>query len=269
MKHYPLALLFLAPHVTLTATPLKHYGLKEGAVKETGRVLTPKRKEIPVPFWIGETLTYNVAWSSFMTAGELKITVQEKIQTSGTSAYRIVAEGKPNAMVEKLYTLFYRQESLLDAYTLLPLQSIQLSVEGKRRRTRTTIFDHRRKRADYEVKIGAPVKEEREIPADALDALSALYVLRTQPMLPETTLRFSCCESGKCYSVSLPIGPKEMLKTSRGKLQTLRLTPSIRDQHGRPIGSTLTLWVTDDAVRLPVKLAAKIPVGEIVFTLLS
>ena len=89
----------------------------------------PKR-ELAVPFAAGESLTYDISWSTFLTAGSATVSVKEKKPSYGSTAYYIVAEGRPTTMVSKLYTLYYKADTLLDVFTLLPQRGSVYSEEG-------------------------------------------------------------------------------------------------------------------------------------------
>src|SRR3954468_4211003 len=141
----------------------------------------PAKKERAVPFKIGETLEYDVGWSSFLTAGTATVSVKEKKPSYGSTAYYIIAEGRPTSMVSKLYTLYYKADTLLDSYSLLPQRGSLYSEEGKRHRMKTTTFNQPARKATYEIETRTLVKKELAIPGFTQDALSAIYVLRSIP----------------------------------------------------------------------------------------
>src|SRR5579862_5973294 len=89
-----------------------------------------QRVERPTPFLVGETLTYDVSWSTYLTAGTVVSTVREKKPSYNSTAYYIVAEGRPTALLSRLYTLYYKMDTLIDAYTLLPQRASIYSEEG-------------------------------------------------------------------------------------------------------------------------------------------
>src|SRR5689334_20857595 len=60
-------------------------------------------REAAVPFHVGETLTYDVSWSQFLTAGTAVARVTEKKSSAGSTAYAIVADGKPVPLVARFY----------------------------------------------------------------------------------------------------------------------------------------------------------------------
>ena len=121
--------------------------------------------ERPVPFRIGEVLVYDVSWSSYVTAGTATVTVREKKPSYGSTAYYIVAEGRPTPLLSKLYTLYYKADTLLDSYTLLPQRGSVYSEEGKDRRTKTTSFNQGARTAVYEVQTATNVRRDIKIPA--------------------------------------------------------------------------------------------------------
>src|SRR5262245_51569618 len=101
-----------------------------------------QRSERQVPFKVGETLTYDISWSSYLTAGTAVLTVKEKRASFNSTAYYIVAEGRPTPLVGKLYSLYYKIDTLLDSYTLLPQRGSVYEEEGRRHRFKVTEFDH-------------------------------------------------------------------------------------------------------------------------------
>ena len=137
---------------------------------------TPK-VERQVPFKLGETLGYDISWSSFMTAATATVSVKEKKPSYDSLAYYIVAEGQPTAFVAALYKLYYKADTLLDAYTLLPQRGSLYSRESGRQHLRATRFMQEAHKAQYEVQSGATLANvdsrlELQIPAATQDAVS-------------------------------------------------------------------------------------------------
>src|SRR3954452_13069000 len=83
-------------------------------------VASPAATEQPVPFTVGETLEYDVGWSSYLTAGSATLSVREKKPSFGSTAYYVVAEGRATGVVAALYHAYYKADTLLDVYSLLP-----------------------------------------------------------------------------------------------------------------------------------------------------
>jgi hypothetical protein len=220
-----------------------------------------------VPFRPGETLTYDVAWSTYVTAGMATLTVKDARLSEGSTAYYIVAEGKPTGLVSTLYTLYYKADTLLDARSLLPQRGSIYSQEGSRRRTRLTRFDQAAQRADYEVRAAAVVKTSLAVPRYTQDVLSAIYALRAVPLKANAGFTMPVCDGGKVYRVRFTIGNIETIRAGPGNGPAFRITPTIVDDSGRTVGRPIRLWVSADARQVPLKIEADLAVGSIVLTL--
>ena len=224
------------------------------------------KKEMTVPFKAGETLEYDIGWSSFVTAGTATVSVKEKKPSYGSTAYYIVAEGRPTPLVSKLYTLYYKADTLIDVYSLLPQRGSLYSEEGKRRRMKTTTFDQSAKRANYQVETRTLVKKDLAIPGFTQDALSAIYVLRSIPFKAGEKFNMPVSDNGNIYRVQMQVGASEPVKTGLGTITGLRITPVITGpDKDSPRG--LSLWISDDARRLPLKMEAQLLVGKFTVTL--
>jgi len=183
----------------------------------------PKREQA-VPFAAGETLTFDVSWSSTLTAGTATLRVAEKKPSFNSVAYYIFAEGRPSSLLSKLYTLYYKVDTLIDVYSLLPQRSSVYSEEGKRHRMKTTMFDHAKKTAEYEVETRTLVKKTMPISPVAQDPLGALFVLRSIPLKPGEKITMPICDNGANYKVLIEAGAAEPIKTGLGTLQAQKLT---------------------------------------------
>lgn len=224
------------------------------------------KKEMAVPFKRGETLVYDVGWSSFVTAGSATLTVVDKKASFGSTAYYIVAEGRPTPLVAKMYTLYYKADTLVDAFTLLPQRGSLYSEEGKRKRMKTTVFNQAAKKASYEIETRTVVKKELAIPGFTQDALSAIYVLRSIPFKPGEKFNMPVSDNGNIYRVQMQVGAVEPVKTPMGTINALKIVPLITGpDKDSPRG--LALWISDDARRLPVKMEAQLLVGKFTITL--
>jgi hypothetical protein len=225
----------------------------------------PPRAELKVPFAVGETLTYDVSWSSYLTAGSATLNVLEKKPSFGSVAYYIVAEGHPTPLLSRFYDLYYKADSLLDVYTLLPQRGSIFSREGKRQRNRITMFDQAAHRATYEVQTRTTVKTTTSIPPRTQDVLGAIYLLRTVPLSAGRRFSVPVCDNGQSFSVQISVAPPEPVDTGIGQINAWRITPTVPAENGAP--RSFVLWISSDVRRLPVKIQAQLPVGYFDFTL--
>lgn len=223
-----------------------------------------------VPFRAGETLTYNVGWSTYFTAGTATMRVQERRPLGGgRAAYILVAEGKPGSVLSALYDLYYKAETQLDTRTLLPLTASVFSKEGSRTRIKTTHFKGAGRTADYELRTSNVSKKQLAVQPFTQDALSAIYVLRSLPFKAPDMLRMPVTTGGDVYRATLNYGAPESVKTGAGTFQAWKVSINAIDQAGKPAARGMTVWFSNDARKLPVKMEAGLPVGSFTLTLAS
>jgi len=225
------------------------------------------RSEQKVPFHPGEKLEFDVGWSSYLTAGSATVVVQEKKPSYGSTAYYIVAEGRPTPLLSKLYTLYYKVDTLLDVFSLLPQRGSVYSEEGKRHRMKVTLFDHPAKKASYEIQTGTVVKKEMRLPAYTQDGLSALYVLRSLALTPGDKFEMPVADNGNLYTMQISIGKPESIKTAMGDLQAIKVVPVVKAVSGEAPGRGLAIWFSADSRHLPLRLEAQLAVGKFTLTL--
>ena len=224
------------------------------------------KKEMAVPFQAGEVLEFDIGWSSYLTAGTAVVSVKEKKPSYNSVAYYVVAEGQPAPLLSNLYTLYYKADTLIDAYSLLPQRGSLYVKEGKRQRMKTTTFNQAAKTAKYEVQTATHVEKNLSLPAFTQDALSALYVLRSIPMKPGEKFNMPVTDAGDIYKVQMQVGTVEPVKTGLGTVNGLKIVPVVTMTKGTPPRG-LALWLSDDARRLPLKIEAQLPVGKFTVTL--
>ena len=258
----------------LTATMLAAAGMALPGVeaqaprpKPAAPTAKAARTERPVPFKAGETLTFDVSWSQYLTAGTATVTVREKRPSFDSTAYYIVAEGRPTALLSKLYTLYYKVDTLLDAFTLLPQRGSVYSEEGSRTRMKATRFDQTARRGTYEMKTATLVKKDLALPAFTQDPLSAIFVMRALPLKLGTKLTMPVADNGKIYRVQMLVVAQEAVATPLGRLAAWKIVPTILDEQGKPAGQKMGLWISDDPRKLPLKLEAELGVGRFVLVL--
>jgi len=223
--------------------------------------------EVPVPFKPGESLSYDVSWSSFLTAGTATVTVRQKKPSYNSVAYYIVAEGQPTSLLSHLYSLYYKADTLIDVYTLLPQRGSVFSKENSRQRMKVTSFDQPAHTIHYEMKTTQLLRQDKPIPANTQDALSAIYQLRAMPLRPGMSVTMPISDSGTTYTARCAVGQAESVKTGIGYVQALKVTPVIAGPNGQAVGRGLAVWISTDGRRLPVKMSGQLAVGTFNLTL--
>ena len=262
-----ICLLVSAPIAAQSKRPAPKPAPAKPAATTAPKAAAPK-KEMAVPFKAGEVLEFDVGWSSYLTAGNATVSVLEKKPSFNSVAYYIVAEGRPTPLLSKLYTLYYKADTLLDVYSLLPQRGSLYVEEGKRHRMKSTTFDQTAKTAKYEVQTTTHVERSLTVPAFTQDALSALFVLRSIPMKAGDKFNMPVVDAGDVYKVQMQVGAVEPVKTGLGTINGIKIVPMITAAKGTPPRG-IAIWLSDDPRRLPLKIEAQLAVGKFTVTLRS
>ena len=135
-------------------------------------------------------------------------------------------------------------------------------------RQREAVFDRTRHQVTYRNLLAQPV-ETQLLPMVPLtrDIISALYALRAQTAAITAggvwTLPVHDLDDG--YQLQVQADGQERVKTKAGTFNTwrlkLRLTHTTKADE---VHDHVTLWVTDDAARVPVRISRALPLGRFV-----
>jgi hypothetical protein len=225
--------------------------------------------ERAVPFTVGETLEYDVGWSSYLTAGTATLAIREKKPSYGSVAYYAIAEGRATGVVAALYHVYYKADTLLDVYSLLPQRGSIYGEEGRRRRMRVTRFHQAKRTAEYEVTPGAGPQKPIALPGPTHDALSLVLALRALNLREGVAVTLPVSDGGRVFRVQATVRERRRLSTRLGQLMAWRIEPVIVGDAGETGASKLTVWLSDDAQRWPLLMEAEMPVGKFTLTLRS
>jgi hypothetical protein len=230
-------------------------------VAPSPRAQRAARVERPVPFAVGETLTFDVAWSTFFTAGTVVATVMEKRPSYNSVAYYVVAEGRPTPLVSRLYPLYYKFDTLIDVYSLLSQRGSVYIEEGTRHQLRTTLFNRQTGKATFEIQPGDTPKTESAVSPATQDALATLYAIRAVPLKAGDRIVIPTSDGGMNYVATFQVAPPEPITVPFGTVNALKIAVGIVDANRQMVGGNMAIWISTDARRYPVKLQGDLPVG--------
>jgi Protein of unknown function (DUF3108) len=140
------------------------------------------------------------------------------------------------------------------------LRTTKRDEQGKRLRTSEAVFDRSLNLITWTQRnpnepANQPVVVKNPLNNAAHDFLSAIYYLRTRQLAPGASLELVLSDSGQVFHIPVKVIERKRMKTLLGKVQTLRLEIElfgadrlIQDRTGR-----MSLWLTDDARRIPVR----------------
>lgn len=253
----------------LSAAPQRAAAPKHPAVPPTKATApAPPPADAAVPFRVGESLTYDVSWSSFLTAGQVTMRVADRQNLGGgRSGYHFVTEAQTASLAAKLYLVYYKVESVIDTASLAAVRASSYSNERGRERVKSIWFGARNT-GSYEIKRGEVSKGQVALPPRTLDPLGAMYIARVVHANPGETLVMPIVDGDTVSRLRLTFGNRETVKTGSGSANGWRVTLTLTDLQGkRTADRPLTVWLSDDAQRRPLRFEGALAVGSITLAL--
>lgn len=219
------------------------------------------KKTAPVagnPFVVGERLTYDASWADFIVAGELTLETKDRRAFDGVDGYHVSAEAQSVGLVSAIvYKVKDVYESFIDAATLQPFRAQKRSRRGSKRQETSITIDQKNRTA--RLADGRSI----EVPADTYDLVGLLYAIRAMDLTPGKSRTFTLIEDNKLYPLQVETGRREKVITRAGQYDAVKVTTKMADGRAAKNLYDLSIYVTDDARRLPVLITAKPSWGEV------
>jgi hypothetical protein len=156
-------------------------------------------------------------------------------------------------------------ESYIDQEALVPLKATKKFKEGKYTDSDFIVFDHAAKTASGR-------RGKTEIVTNTQDIISAIYYARSLDMTNAKTgviFPVPFYLDGKTYELRFKFEKRETIKTELGTFRTIKVKPQLIEGRVFKDNEALTLWVTDDDNKIPVRVESDIFVGSIKVDLLE
>jgi len=144
----------------------------------------------PVPFLVGERLTFSVEYG-FVTAGEAVMSVVSVDTIMGFPSYLIRSTAKTNEIFSAFYKVDDNVESHMDTGRLFSRHFKKRLREGKFKRDHEVYFDQENMTASY---VNGDTLSTF---AETQDILSAFFFLRSQDLTVGEEFSFPCHDNKK------------------------------------------------------------------------
>jgi hypothetical protein len=168
-------------------------------------------------------------------------------------------------MVHLFFPVEDDYQTYFDKTTIQPQHFIRKVNEGGYTMNREIFFNYDSAQAKV-VDHKKDTIKYFEIHKDIQDMISALYLLRTKDLseLKEgETISMDIFFDGEINNFKLKLIGREQLKSKFGTVNTLVFKPIVQVGRVFKENESVTLWVTDDKNKLPLKIKASILVGSL------
>jgi len=224
---------------------------------------TPLRAS-ELPFAPGEKVVMRVGYGA-IKAGRATLEVQPGTH-AGQPVLEFVSEAKSEGFFAWLFRFRVNDRTVA---RFDPLSGCSLRIEkhlreGKAERDQVVEFDPRGSATIEDRKVA---QKQFTLEACTLDVLSAFYVTRWRGVREGGQLELPVFDNGKHYRLGVRFLGREKLDLpaplGRG-VKTIMVEPQLVQGTGLFVKrGRLTIWLTDDARRIPVRLRSKVAIGSV------
>jgi hypothetical protein len=210
----------------------------------------------------GEWLKYRIHYG-IINAGYASIAVDE-IKNDSVNSYYFKGKGWTTGMASWFFKVRDSYESIVDKKSELPTHFIRRVNEGGYIINRDIYFDHKKNIARVE---DHKRKTKKEFAAEGVqDMISAFYTLRNKKidsLKRGESVDLKMFFDAKTFPFKLKFLGKEKLKTKFGKIDCYKLRPIVQSGRVFKEKESLTMWVTADENKIPIRIKADLAVGSL------
>ena len=206
-------------------------------------------------FKAGEKVTMSVYYAVagiYVDAGTATFsTTLENL--NGRPVFHVVGEGRTNSSYDFLYKVRDKYESYIDTATMQTLKFIRNVNEGGYKKYQNVSFN---KTANTAVSADGVFK----VPECVQDVVSAVFYARNidfSLLKPNDKITFSMFLDNEVYNMYIRYLGKEQIKTKYGKFNAIKFKPLLIKGTIFEGGEQMTVWVTDDQNRIPIRIEAR------------
>ena len=231
------------PQIEIKMPPLKKEELK--------RVVTNQA------FGVGERFEFSVGYG-MIKAGTAVMEIPEIVKFAGQKCYHIISTAQSNKFFSVFFKVNDKVESLMDVHELYSLRFDKHLQEGKFKADIFMLFDQENHLAIYN-----NGQDTFSVPAYVQDVLSAFYLIRTRELKVGQSIFVDNHADKKNYPLEVKVLRKERIKVPAGTFDCVVVEPILRASGIFQQKGSLTVWLTDDQIKMPVLMKSKVVIGSI------
>ncbi|AJR02720.1 DUF3108 domain-containing protein [Siansivirga zeaxanthinifaciens] len=216
-------------------------------------------------FQEGEWFKFKMSYSGFLKAGNATLEVKET-NLNNKEVYHVVGKGWTTGMIKWFFKVKDRYESYFDKYTIKPYKFIRNIDEGGHTKDLEIDFDQENNKAlvfDKKKKT----KKTFSTPSNVQDMVSTYYYLRNTIDVAKLKIgdeiRTDMFFDEENYGFKLKYLGEETIETDFGTIRALKFRPYVMAGRVFKEEESLTLWVSKDKNKVPLRIKADLAVGSL------
>jgi hypothetical protein len=215
-------------------------------------------------FSVGEYLKFRVHYG-IINAGYATIEVKDAT-LNGQSVYRVIGKGFSTGMTKFFFNVEDVYESYIDKDTRNPYRFVRKIDEGGYTKNQEGFFNQNTNKIlvkDYKHKT----EKSFDFSKNTQDILSSFYYLRNYPNVNKIkageSVVINMFFDNETTKFKLKFMGREDIKTKFGVVSTMIFKPLVQSGRIFKEQESLTIWISDDYNKIPVRIKANLLVGSL------
>lgn len=217
----------------------------------------------------GETLSYKVTFG-FFTVGKAQIVTSEKLyRVNGRPCYKVEVKGQTSGAVDWVAKVEDVWGTYMDSLSFMPIMGYRQIKENNYRKNEVTKFDQKNNMVELKVlnqKTGeykeSLIFQTMEPVRDLVSGYSFLRTLDYDGKKVGDSIALYGIFEDDFYDFKVLYAGKEKVKTSMGEFSAYKLIPVMPDNKLFAGKNSITIWLSDDANKIPLKIEANMVIGK-------
>jgi hypothetical protein len=212
----------------------------------------------------GEYLKFRLHYG-IIDAGYATLEVNDE-KLNDASVYHVIGKGYSTGMTKFFFKVEDVYESYIDKDTRNPYQFVRKINEGGYTKNQEGFFNQRTNRIlikDYKHKT----EKAFDFPNNAQDILSSFYYLRNYPNINKIkageSVIIDMFFDNEITKFKLKFIGREDIKTKFGIVSTMIFKPLVQSGRIFKEQESLTIWISDDYNKIPIRIKATLLVGSL------
>lgn len=216
-------------------------------------------------FDTGEWFRFKMSYSNWLKAGNATLTIKDG-KINDKEVYHVVGKGWTTGMIKWFFKVKDRYESYFDKQTIMPYKFVRNIYEGGHTKDIEIDFDQTKHKAHVHNKKHK-TKRIIDTKPNIQDMVSTFYYLRnnlkTDTLKVGDEVKVDMFFDEENYGFKLKYLGEETIGTDFGDIESLKFRPYVMAGRVFKEEESLTLWVSKDKNKVPLRIKADLAVGSL------
>ena len=215
-------------------------------------------------FDVGEWFKFRIHYG-LVNAGYATLEIKEATK-NGKKVFHAVGNGYTTGMTKFFFKVNDDYQSFFDKKTGQPYQFLRKINEGGYTKNQEGFFNQSANNVlvkDYKKNTEKTIS----VPENVQDIVSSFYYLRNHPTIdklkPGESISIDMFFDDETTKFKLKFMGREVLKTKFGKVNAMIFRPYVQAGRVFKEEESLTVWISDDENRVPLRIKASLAVGSL------